>query len=479
MDATLLPAASVPAANAACVGGPPSVAGTPGDMPADFAALLAGLLGTSEPAQAEMPEDPLPPAVEAMADGTTEDAAQGVMDSAAPPPDLPLGTPAAPPSLTVPDLFARMVSPPQPGPVTPEATPTDPATGQGALHPVSAAPSASPAPTASSTPAAEVPDATMPAASEPPGHPSQIPPSVATEAPDAPGSHIVTASSQVAAPPDAAPDTPVTTPIGVPQANAAVMTAAAAAPPPARPVRVAAEAVPHVSAPSDPAPQGDTPRALPVATPPPPIALSPAPAEGAPMAIALEPAPSAAPPDPRPSAPTDAMAAAPETPPASGPTGASAATVTAPEPTAAPPRPSAPIPWPARQVVPFAVSLALGSDDSISLTLDPVELGRVEVAITRGAEAHVSLRAERPETLALLQRDRAELERALAGTGLGSESRSPNLSFGLGFGGSGDDRRDRRPAARDGQAARPAMATPAPLAHQAAPTARGLIDLAF
>ena len=199
------------------------------------------------------------------------------------------------------------------------------------------------------------------------------------------------------------------------------------------------------------------------------------------MAIVLEPAPSTAPPDPRSSAPTDAMAAAPETPPASGPTGASAATVTAPEPTAAPPRPSAPIPWPARQVVPFAVSLALGSDDSISLTLDPVELGRVEVAITRGAEAHVSLRAERPETLALLQRDRAELERALAGTGLGSESRSPNLSFGLGlgFGGGGDDRRDRRAAARDGQAARPAMAAPAPLAHQAAPTARGLIDLAF
>jgi Meckel syndrome type 1 protein len=265
----------------------------------------------------------------------------------------------------------------------------------------------------------------------------------------------------------------------VPQANAAVMTAAAAAPPPARPVRVAAEPVPHVSAPSDPAPQDDTPRALPIAAPPPPTALSPAPAEGAPMAIVLEPAPSAAPPDPRSSAPTDAMAAAPETPPASGPTGASAATVTAPEPTAAPPRPSAPIPWPARQVVPFAVSLALGSDDSISLTLDPVELGRVEVAITRGAEAHVSLRAERPETLALLQRDRAELERALAGTGLGSESRSPNLSFGLGFSGGGDDRRDRRAAARDGQAARPAMATPAPLAHQAAPTARGLIDLAF
>jgi hypothetical protein len=130
-------------------------------------------------------------------------------------------------------------------------------------------------------------------------------------------------------------------------------------------------------------------------------------------------------------------------------------------------------------VVPFAVSLALGSDDSISLPLDPVELGRVEVAISRGAEAHVSLRAERPETLALLQRDRAELERALAGTGFGAEGRMPNLSFGLGFGGSGEDRRDRRPAARDSQGARPAPQTPAATIQQAAPTARGLIDLAF
>jgi hypothetical protein len=130
-------------------------------------------------------------------------------------------------------------------------------------------------------------------------------------------------------------------------------------------------------------------------------------------------------------------------------------------------------------VAPFAVSLALGSDDSLSLTLDPVELGRVEVSIARGAEAHVSLRAERPETLALLQRDRAELERALAGAGFGLEGRGPSLSFGLGFGPGGDDRRDRRPAARDGGGPRAAPAAPAHALHQAAPTARGLIDLAF
>lgn len=323
------------------------------------------------------------------------------------------------------------------------------------------------------------PDSGTPAASKPQGQTSQPPPAVATEGPVVPGGRTVAAAPSGAEAPDASPDVAVAATVGLPATGAAVVMAATSAPPPDRPLRIAAEPVPSVPSPTDTAPQADTPRPLPTGAPLPPIAMSQEPAAGAPMASGMEAAPSAAPPDPRPSPPADAKATAPETPPASAPSGASVPTVTTPEPTAAPPRPNAPIPWPARQVVPFAVSLALGSDESISLTLDPVELGRVEVAITRGAEAHVSLRAERPETLALLQRDRAELERALAGTGLGSESRSPNLSFGLGFGGGGEDRRDRRPVARDGQAVRPAMPTPAPLAHQAAPTARGLIDLAF
>jgi hypothetical protein len=148
------------------------------------------------------------------------------------------------------------------------------------------------------------------------------------------------------------------------------------------------------------------------------------------------------------------------------------------EPPAPTARPAAPIPWPARQVVPFAVSLALGKDDSISLTLEPLELGRVEVAIARGAEAHVSLRAERPETLALLQRDRAELERALANVGLGGDGRGPSLSFGLGAGSGGEERRDRRPAPRDPAGSRSAaIAAVGPI--QAAASARGLIDLAI
>ncbi|MGK7867452.1 flagellar hook-length control protein FliK [Falsiroseomonas sp. E2-1-a20] len=102
------------------------------------------------------------------------------------------------------------------------------------------------------------------------------------------------------------------------------------------------------------------------------------------------------------------------------------------------PRAAAPVPvaWPARQVAPFAVALALGPDSSLTLTLDPVELGRVEVAIERSrGEAAIRVSAERPETLALLQRDARELERALGDAGFGD--RAPTLSFGLSQNGPG------------------------------------------
>jgi flagellar hook-length control protein FliK len=63
-----------------------------------------------------------------------------------------------------------------------------------------------------------------------------------------------------------------------------------------------------------------------------------------------------------------------------------------------------------RQVAPFAVALALGPDARVTLTLEPAELGQVEVSIERqGEAAAVRVVAERPETLALLQRDGREL----------------------------------------------------------------------
>jgi flagellar hook-length control protein FliK len=69
------------------------------------------------------------------------------------------------------------------------------------------------------------------------------------------------------------------------------------------------------------------------------------------------------------------------------------------------------------------VALSLGGPEGrISLRLDPVELGRVEVTLERiGDAARVHVAAERPETLALLARDGAALDRALGGAGIGAE----------------------------------------------------------
>ncbi|MCA3418742.1 MAG: flagellar hook-length control protein FliK [Roseomonas sp.] len=88
-------------------------------------------------------------------------------------------------------------------------------------------------------------------------------------------------------------------------------------------------------------------------------------------------------------------------------------------------------PIPARQLAPVVVSLALGrGDEALTIALDPVELGRVEVSIGQGKEAgQLRIVAERPETLALLQREQRELDRALNQAGLGDMARS--LSFSL------------------------------------------------
>ncbi|MEN9500395.1 MAG: hypothetical protein RIS83_2215 [Pseudomonadota bacterium] len=86
---------------------------------------------------------------------------------------------------------------------------------------------------------------------------------------------------------------------------------------------------------------------------------------------------------------------------------------------------------PAHQVMPAVVSLALrGDDNALTVALNPVELGKVEISIAQTKEAaEVRIIAERPETLALLQRDARELDRALQQAGLGDMARS--LSFSL------------------------------------------------
>jgi hypothetical protein len=162
-----------------------------------------------------------------------------------------------------------------------------------------------------------------------------------------------------------------------------------------------------------------------------------------------------------PSAPAESPCPSPDPLPATAPPASPAATTApasylppltpepaAPTPTPAPAEPSpagraAPVAWPARQIAPFAVALALGPDASLNLTLEPVELGRVEIAIERnGMDATVSVHAERPETLALLQRDRVELERALANAGFGADGRGATLHFGNG--GDNAERRGQR-----------------------------------
>jgi len=179
----------------------------------------------------------------------------------------------------------------------------------------------------------------------------------------------------------------------------------------------------------------------------------------------------------------------PVTEPAARPDAPAAPAVTelmarpAPPPRAAPP---VQVVWPARQVAPFAVALALGPDSSLTLMLDPVELGRVEVAIDRSrGEAAIRVTAERPETLALLQRDARELERALSDAGFGE--RGPVLSFSLSQGDSGpagQGNPNPQSGAAPGQASRGAAGRQ--VANDAAPptvpprrTAHpGLIDLA-
>jgi Meckel syndrome type 1 protein len=102
----------------------------------------------------------------------------------------------------------------------------------------------------------------------------------------------------------------------------------------------------------------------------------------------------------------------------------------------APPR-QAPSASPAHQVAPVVVAVALsqGNGSTLTVRLNPGELGQVEVRIERpadGSAAQVKVVAERPETLALLQRDAPELGRALQQAGIQQDS--CRLSFSLGGG---------------------------------------------
>jgi hypothetical protein len=120
-------------------------------------------------------------------------------------------------------------------------------------------------------------------------------------------------------------------------------------------------------------------------------------------------------------------------------------------------------------------ALAAGRDQ-VTIRLRPEELGRIDVRLDMGPDGKVAVqvRAEKPETLELLQRDARGLERALQDAGLRPDSGA--LSFGLRGenGASGrwaETRAAPPPAAIDLSAEDAAVPTAAP------PTGDGRVDL--
>jgi flagellar hook-length control protein FliK len=79
------------------------------------------------------------------------------------------------------------------------------------------------------------------------------------------------------------------------------------------------------------------------------------------------------------------------------------------------------------QIAPALVSLAGGPPGTqrLTLRLDPIELGHVQIRIDRAKDgpAEVSITVERPETLALLQRDQHQLHLALDQAGISPDGR--------------------------------------------------------
>lgn len=93
-------------------------------------------------------------------------------------------------------------------------------------------------------------------------------------------------------------------------------------------------------------------------------------------------------------------------------------------------------PPPAAQVAPAVAALvSTSAQDGVQrlvLRLSPVELGQVEVRVERaeGGPATIALTVERPETLLLLVRDQAGLQRALDQAGIPAEGRTVQFQLG-------------------------------------------------
>ena len=140
----------------------------------------------------------------------------------------------------------------------------------------------------------------------------------------------------------------------------------------------------------------------------------------------------------------------------------------------------------------IAIALALGAGGAARLTvaLEPEELGRVEIRVERagaaeGDAATVRVVAERPEPLALLQRDARQLDRALQSAGI------PVAEGAMQFSLAGRDERagpgdgGAKSNGGDGQARRDRAGTPPDAVLQPVPSPRAaaaglaLLDIAI
>lgn len=134
---------------------------------------------------------------------------------------------------------------------------------------------------------------------------------------------------------------------------------------------------------------------------------------------------------------------------------------------------------PTRQVLPMAIAMLIspGVTPTLSVTLDPAELGRLEIRVGRDA-GRTSLRliAEKPETMALLARDRGELQQGLTESGI--VLNGDGIRFEM-AGAAGSDQQAQQGAGQQGQPQRrrsPAQDAPSGLP-QPAGTPQSLLDM--
>jgi flagellar hook-length control protein FliK len=138
----------------------------------------------------------------------------------------------------------------------------------------------------------------------------------------------------------------------------------------------------------------------------------------------------------------------------------------------APAQPQAPAIAPQAVAGQVAVAISRASDESVELRLDPPELGRVQIHLSRHDGAlQAMVLADRPETQDLLRRHAEVLARELGDAGYDSVS--------LDFAGGGAEPRPGESGARDWAQAivPPAVVEPAALAADPLPPARPAVGL--